>query len=341
MRLSGIFKTTVQMMAVVTTSVIALTSGAWAEVGATWDEIVAKAKEEGRVNFYSIMPPAQNEALVEAFSKEYPEIKVVTVRGAGELPGRVAAEKAAGADGADVISLADPAWFTENQADFIELKGPAIDAYPKDHWIVEPKVANISYGPLGFIVWNTDRLPEGLKSWDDLLDPKLKGKVGAREGMTATLAGYLEFLRDAIGEEKFAALGKQDLRFYPSTVPLTQAVAAGEVWAGSSGNIATLLQLVDQGAPIDYVYPEPSFANPQAGGALNYSKRPNAAIVFMDFALSRAGQTAVNHHQLGGSPLEGIEDSVPLERFKILDPTRFTQAVRDEWQVIFDKTMRP
>ena len=320
---------------------MALAGMASAEVGASWDEIVALAKEEGHVNYYSIMPPAQNDALVAAFNAAYPEIEVVVVRGAGDLPGRVAAEREANADGADVISLADPAWFVLNSGDFLTPQGPNIDAFPADHWIEEGKSLNLSYSPLGFIIWNTNRVPDGLETWDDLLDPALKGRIGTREGMTATFAGFMDFLQRNKGDDYLAAFGQQDLRFYNSTVPLTQAVAAGEVWIGNSGNIATLLSLVEQGAPIDYVYPDPSFANQQAGAAFAYSQRPNAALVFLDFAAGPEGQTAMNQNALGGSPLPGIEGAIDMANFQILDPVKFTQDVRNEWQVVFEDLWRP
>lgn len=324
-------------------STLALSSLANAQgvVGASWDEIVELAKEEGRVNYYSIMAPAQNDALVAAFNEVYPEIQVVTVRGAGELQGRVAAEKEAGADGADVISLADPMWFIQNSADFLTPQGPGIDAFPDGHWIEPGKSLNLSYSPLGFLIWNTSRVPDGVQDWDDLLDPQWAGRIGTREGMTATLAGFLDFLQRNKGDEYMAALGQQDLRFYNSTVPLTQAVAAGEIWIANSGNMATLHQLVEQGAPIDFAFPNPSYANQQAGAAFNYSERPNAALVFLDFAASEAGQTAMNQGQLGGSPLPSIEGGISMENFEILDPAKFTQEVRNEWQVVFEDLWRP
>ncbi|NKC04936.1 extracellular solute-binding protein [Ochrobactrum haematophilum] len=249
----------------------ALTGAASAEVAGDWNGIVAKAKEEGRVNYYSVMPPAQNDALITAFQKTYPEIKVVVVRGAGELAGRIAAEQQAGSDGADVFAFADTGWFATNKENLLDLKGPNVEAFPKAGWTVDGKSVNLSFSPLGFLVWNTARVKDGLKEWNDLLAPELKGHVGTREGMTSTLAGFLEFVHDRLGQDYFEAFGKQQPRFYPSTVPLTQAVASGEVWAANTGNVATIIQLVAQGAPIDFSVPKPSFANPQAGAVLGSS----------------------------------------------------------------------
>lgn len=315
-------------------------TSASAQVAGSWDEIVAKAKEEGRVNFYSVMPPAQNDALIAAFREDYPEITVVVVRGAGELPGRIAAEQQSGADGADVFSYADTGWFVQQKDALLALQGPHDDDFPAESWVVDGAAANLSYSPLGFLVWNTARLPEGMDSWDDLLDPALQGRVGTREGMTSTLAGYLEFISTELGEDYLEKFGQQQPRFYPSTVPLTQAVASGEILAANSGNIATIQQLVAQGAPISYAFPQPSYANPQAAAVLGSSKRPNAALVFMDFALSPEGQAAINGNHLGASPRPGIEGGLDLANFKILDPTKYPPEVREEWQAKFDQFWR-
>jgi iron(III) transport system substrate-binding protein len=338
-RAAGRFFSTIKV-SVAALSVALTASVAHAQVADTWDGVVAKAKEEGRVNYYSVMPPAQNDALVAAFQEAYPEISVVVVRGAGELPGRIAAEQQSGADGADVFSYADTGWFVRGADGLLKATGPHAEGLPAESWVVEGAAANLSYSPLGFLVWNTARLPDGLKSWNDLLDPSLKGKIGTREGMTATLAGFLEFINTELGEDYFAAFGKQELRFYPSTVPLTQAVASGEVWAANSGNIATLKQLEEQGAPIAYTFPDPSYANPQAAAALASSKRPNAALLFLDFAMSPEGQAAMNGNGLGASAIPGLEGTLQLQNFRILDPNKYPPDVRDQWQAKFEQFWR-
>ena len=307
---------------------------------AAWAETVANAKKEGRVNYYSVIPPAQNDALVAAFNKEYPDIRVVVVRGAGELTARIAAEQKSGADGADVFSFADTGWFTRGADGLLPVEGPNAADYPKEGWVVPGAAAQLSYSPLGFLIWNTQRLPQGLKTWNDLLAPSLQGKIGTREGMTSTLAGFLDFLEKEVGEKHLVDFGQQKPRFYPSTVPLTQAVASGEIWAANSGNIATLVELVKQGAPIAYAFPKLSYANPQAAAVLKAAKRPNAARVFLDFAMSPKGQAALNGGNLGASARPGIAGTLELTGFKILDPEKYTPVVREQWQARFEKLWR-
>lgn len=305
-----------------------------------WEQVVEAAKQEGLVNFYSVAAPDQNDSLVAAFNKVYPEINVVTTRGVAELIARIEAEKETGTDGGDVLCYADPVYFVNNAENLLALDSPAAAAFPEGGWYVPNKAAATSYSPLGFLVWNTDFVSEELANWEDILKPEFSGRVGTREGMTATLAGYIEFLHTELGVDYLDALGKQQPRFYSSSVPLTQAIASGEVWVANSGNIPTIHQLLAEGAPIGYSFPQPSFANPQIAGALAHSKRPNAARVFMDFSLSPEGQKAINDRDRSASAIAGLEGTIDLSRFQILDPAKYTPEVRAQWNTVFERYLR-
>ncbi|MET0643836.1 MAG: hypothetical protein ABWZ17_05630, partial [Candidatus Binatia bacterium] len=52
---------------------------------ATWEKTVAAAKKEGKLNFY--VGRYGSEPLLNEFRKEFPEIKLVTVNGAGNTLG--------------------------------------------------------------------------------------------------------------------------------------------------------------------------------------------------------------------------------------------------------------
>ena len=70
---------------------------------ATWEKTVAAAKKEGKLNFY--VGRYGSEPLLNEFRKEFPEIKLVTVNGAGNTLGtRIITEIRAGAVVADLFS---------------------------------------------------------------------------------------------------------------------------------------------------------------------------------------------------------------------------------------------
>jgi ABC-type glycerol-3-phosphate transport system substrate-binding protein len=86
---------------------ISVESGHSAEVKptweVTWENTVAAAKKEGRLNFY--VGRYGSEPLLNEFRKEFPEIKLVTVNGTGNSLGtRIIAEARAGNVLADIYS---------------------------------------------------------------------------------------------------------------------------------------------------------------------------------------------------------------------------------------------
>ncbi|HSQ11412.1 MAG TPA: hypothetical protein VLM90_00260, partial [Candidatus Deferrimicrobium sp.] len=70
---------------------------------ASWEKTVAAAKKEGKLNFY--VGRYGSEPLLNEFRKEFPEIKLVTVNGAGNTLGtRIITETRAGHVLADLFS---------------------------------------------------------------------------------------------------------------------------------------------------------------------------------------------------------------------------------------------
>jgi len=69
----------------------------------TWENIVAAAKKEGRLNFY--VGRYGSEPLLNEFRKEFPEIKIFSTNGTGNSLGtRIVAEARAGNVLADLYS---------------------------------------------------------------------------------------------------------------------------------------------------------------------------------------------------------------------------------------------
>src|SRR5258705_1632204 len=70
---------------------------------ASWEKTLAAAKKEGKLNFY--VGRYGTEPLLNEFSKEFPEIKLVTVNGTGNSLGtRIVTEIRAGNVVADLFS---------------------------------------------------------------------------------------------------------------------------------------------------------------------------------------------------------------------------------------------
>jgi iron(III) transport system substrate-binding protein len=74
---------------------------------------------------------------------------------------------------------------------------------------------------------------------------------------------------------------------------VAQLVAAGEFKGALTAYSQTFETLKPAGAPVDWVYLNPVFANIHPTGIAAKAPHPNAARLFMDFVLSKRGQELI------------------------------------------------
>lgn len=300
----------------------------------SWEEVVEAASQEGQVSFYSGLADIQNTRLVEAFNKKYPDISVTTQRGAGELAPRVESEISAGTKGADVFALGDTTWFKSKGDKFLPTSGPAASSWNADGWANTNLAPIINATPNAMFVWNTDIFPDGFDDWEDLLDPAVKGKIGLRTDVTKSVAGYLDMMKSELGEDYLVQLGAQDPKVYSSVVPMTQAVASGEIGVTNASLPSTVFDLQKNGAPIKSFIPNPGYAFEFGMAALGNARHPNAAVVFTDFAMSLEGQTAINGDQFGASQgLSDVPGTLDLSGSTMMDSSKYTPEKIEAWNL--------
>ena len=92
------------------------------------------------------------------------------------------------------------------------------------------------------------------------------------------------------GMEYFRTLSamKPDVR--RGHVLLAKLVAAGEIPVGLTMYNSNIIPLKRKGAPIDFVPVQPVVARPQGIGVAKNAPHPHAALLFVDYVLSPAGQ---------------------------------------------------
>lgn len=302
-----------------------------------WEDVVAAATDEGRVNLYSVAPPFHNDRVIEAFNKEHPEIEVVVTRGAGELVGRVEQEISSGTEGADVLIYTDPALFSKLSDDLLDLDGPASEDWSDEFWVEEGKAIVPNKYPWTLFIWNTDIFPDGFKTWDDLLAPEVKGKLATRSDMTTSMAATFQFMEEELGEDYLKKQGQQNPKFYNSAVPMAQAVASGEAGVAYLSTPAIVMDLQLTGAPVDSAVPDPVFSISWGAGALENSRRPNAARVFTDFLMSPAGQEAINGDGLGAAGIEGVPGALDPTGWAEFDSASITPEVISDMEQRFSR----
>ena len=251
----------------------------------------AGAKREGVVQVYTT--GSQTQPIMNAFHAKYPFIRVEVYRGdAPEVAKRMIEEYKAGKFIADSPDLSTDGLHQLRDAGYLQvffspelakIRPEAIEA--GGHWANDFE----SYVSLGY---NTKAISEAEapKTYDDLLDPKWKGKMAI--GTSAnTLANFTGAMIIDKGEDFVRKLGQQQLRTYELTGrAVANLVVSGEVALSPSIYNAHIANSKDQGASVAWRALGTVFA--QVGGVSIASRapHPNATMLFVDFNLSRDGQ---------------------------------------------------
>ena len=319
--------------------------GSGSELAGSWDEIVAAATEEGSVTIYSTHSPDNLEALKRAFESEYPGITLTYVRGtdADILP-KIEVENSTSSGVADVHMTTDSGWIYRSlETDYsAEVVAPALEnpAYDAAESVLEDKFLLTSATVFG-LGWNTRNVPEGLESPDDVLDPRLQGKVGIQNpnGIPTYVDMYRKIDVD-YGDGFLDRLADTGPRIYPSAVGITQALASGEVWAAPMA-ASNILTEQAKGAPVDFALPEKPWGVPWYSHVLASAPNPNAAQLLADFLVSPKGQEAISADYLSvlpDVPGTGVPGStVTAQDVELGDPETLDPETVEKYQAEWEQ----
>jgi iron(III) transport system substrate-binding protein len=154
--------------------------------------------------------------------------------------------------------------------------------------------------------WNTAQYPKGLKDYPDLLDPAPKGQIGVIEPSVASIVDFWLYLEGKFGTDFTDKLAAQNPKIYPSSLPMAQAMASGEISAGLFVQVQT--DAKKTGAPVDSGLSDTVWGALFQESVLKTAPHPNAAQLLANFIITQPGQEAVAH--LAGSVLPNITGAV-------------------------------
>ena len=251
----------------------------------------AGARREGRLLIYAT--GTQAEPLYEGFGQKYPFIRVASFRAdSGAVARRMMEEYAAGAYLADAIDLSTAGLRPMLEAKLLlpylspelqKVRKEAIE--PGGHWVIGYE----SYLSLGY---NTQLVSEteAPSTLDDLLDPKWQGKFAVPG--TSTLTNWIGALVLDKGEDFVRRLGRQKFRIYQVTArAVANFVVSGEVALSPALYNSHIANSRARGASVAWRPLGGVFST--TGGVAFAAKapHPHAAMLFVDFVLSREGQS--------------------------------------------------
>lgn len=269
------------------------------------EELVKAASEEGKVVVYTANQLESEQLLAEKFEERFPEITVEVVRAPGsQLFTRVQTEAAAGQLGADVIEMSDRGLAKEIEDLYADYAPPNANDYPKEHAVSDRLWPKTSWAYV--IAYNPQLVDAPPAGWADLVEPSFEPKLGILPaGSGGTPWTLAMFQRKQFGEDYWKNYAAKEPRLYPSDSPMASALIRGEVQVAPLKS-NTIIPLMGQGAPIQIVYPEDGIpVTPSAAGVAKAAKHPNAARLYLNWALSPEGQAAWVEGSGGVSVMSG------------------------------------
>ncbi len=213
-----------------------------------------------------------------------------------KLVERVLSENGAGRLGADVLLVTDPILAQQladegvfsrfETASYSTIKD--FDAVVQDDGLYYmPYYSAYSFSYNNAAV-SGDDVP---KDWEDLLDPKWKGKIGiVAAGAGGTVQGLADFQERHYGTEYWEGLAALDPVIYDTTSVQLEAMARGEIVIGTSGFNSTY-GAEAAGAPITLAVPPGGISGTMnMQGLTTAGEDSPAAKVFMNWSMSSSGE---------------------------------------------------
>lgn len=287
------------------------------QVRAQQPEFIEKAKQERALSFYTNLNIGESKPWLDAFEKKYPFIKTELVRvGGTAIASRVLTEAQTGRHLWDV---AGPLMLYAKEILKKGLVAPYESAERK-FFRAEFKDKEALWTALvlnnSAMMYNTKLVPPGMapRSYDDLLQPFWKGKISMDTELYEWFEGQLRVRGREKGLEFMRKLKSQEPVFRRGRTAQAELVAAGEFAVTVEVYAHRAQEIKEKGAPINWLAVEPVLIHPLVGLIAKNAPHPNAARLFMDFILSREGQTKVRDE--GRIPARADVATQPAELMK-------------------------
>ena len=317
---------------------LALAARAALPAVAQTDALVGAAKKEGTLTFYTTIAEKDLPVIVKPFEDKY-GIKVNVWRaGTDKVLQRTIQEARANRNDVDVVHYGSPEMEALAREKILK---PVEDPVQKD-LIAGSVPAHKQWAATILSVWvqayNTQAVKKAdlPKKWDDLLDPKWKGKLGIEGKDDDWFATVVQQLGgEPKGVEFFRKLADSNgISVRKGHTLLNNMVVSGEVPLVLTVYNYMPQQAKDKGAPIDWFVIEPAIARSNAVGIAVKAKHPNASLLFYEYLLGPDGQKAMTSidyvptNTKVASPLKGI-------RIVATDPARSLDE-SEKWSKLFE-----
>jgi iron(III) transport system substrate-binding protein len=256
---------------------------------------LAKAKAEGKVSWYTSTPIEQVQKIVGRF-KQQTGIEVELFRSGGSaILSRFQQEMTAGRVAADVLTHSDPAaaHSLAKKGFFVAFKPKNFDKIPaaaKDangQWVGQRLNLMTHY-------LRTDKVApaDEPKTWDDLLNPKYKGKLVMTDpSFTSLQVSVVGMMAKQRGWDYYRKLNTNNVMIVQGNQQVSDMLKRSERLIAVGALDSYAADLKTEGHPIKTLYPSDGiFIIPSPTSVVKGSAHPNAAKLFAEFMIGDDAQ---------------------------------------------------
>ncbi|TMG76920.1 MAG: extracellular solute-binding protein [Betaproteobacteria bacterium] len=283
--------------------------------------LVEAARKEGALTVYTSNAAPTIEVLSADFEKRY-GVRVNAWRASSaKVLQRALTEKRANRWDFDAVSVSSPeleALYRENLLQEIDSgwHKEMLEGTMPAHRGWAPQFINVFVQAYNTRAVKKEELP---KRWDDLLDPRWRGKLGAEAKAGEWYCGLLRNLGEEKGAELFREIAARNgLSVRSGNSVLANMVVSGEVPFALAVYSHMIEEARQQGAPVDWIAIDPMIGRSNGIGVSRRPPHPNAALLFYEYAIGDAQPLMLKMNYL--SPLRKLASPLRGARILFVDP---------------------
>ena len=294
----------------------------------------AMAQAGEKLMVYTSMKESLIGTLRDAFAKKHPEVSFdYYSAGAGKLMAKIAAERQSGKITADIL------WHSE-VPDFYQLKKEGVwekyvspEAKAVESTVKDPDgfFTPARLGTLG-IAYNTKKISVPPKGWQDMLDPRFKdGFAIANPALSGTAMMSVAMIANTFGWDYIQKLRGNGAKMGAGSGQVVDDTASGDFKASLAPDYIAI-DKIQKGATMGILFPKEMLVVPSPIAIFKGTPNLKAAQKFVDFLLSKEGQSIV-----AGEGTLPIRADVTVDKKHGLPPA--DEAVKRAMKVDYLKVM--
>ena len=263
----------------------------------------APATASGELVVYTIWTEKDINALIAGFNKFYPNVKVSAIGsegGRGALLERLLTEIDSGKTVADVyIGVIPHLSVVLQRGEILSYRSPS-EANLDPRFIFKDGLLHSSNNLVFMAAYNRNLIPEKEvpRTWEDLLNPKWKGKIAIDQEPNDIVAGFLILMGKDKGEKYLRQLSKNVVIRRGRSL-LVELLVAGEFPISIDVYAHRVADAIKDGAPLAGAPMPAYFSSPNVNAILKKAPHPENAKLWIDWLQSPAGQEVIAKRNRG------------------------------------------